>query len=390
MFAITSFSRSGAYLGAGLLALLLSGAAAAEGIAAKITGTPEVVLSEDDFGCGGKGNLDAPDVPPTAFRRADGTVVFLATNRKNIAFSGPSLEQLSRQGCTPLYTADEAQDPGAFRDQQWLLALYSADGQNVVGIVHNEHHGEDYNPACVVKGNIEDRPCWYASSLRIVSQDGGKTFVRPEKDAVILSPPVRYKDFQKRRGTFLPKIVSSPKGGTVYALISRTDRNKGVRIGQCLMKSSDKMLASWQIFENGKFVEAPPTPYEDASSAEKFGYCDSVIDGNVLSVKYSTALKTYVAVVADAKGVYVQTSADMTSWSKRVRLKTDGIFQSTQPRGTPRKTWYFSLLDPSDSSRNFDRIGAKPYLYYVEYADRTAKRRNARKVMRVEMSLTPN
>jgi hypothetical protein len=56
--------------------------------------------------------------------------------------------------------------------------------------------------------------------------------------------------------------------------------------------------------------------------------------------------------------------------------------------GDPPPSWYFSLLDPKSSSRNFDTLGDSPYLYFVRFRVIDGKlARNRRDIYRIPITI---
>ena len=161
----------------------------------------------------------------------------LAGNRFNWFFVGPDLDHVHRANCDQILDSARNGDPAQYRDNEWVTALYSKNGVDVLGFVHDEYHGEDHNqPQCVSK-TVSDRVCWYASTTIIESHDGGHTFVRPAASAnVLASLPYPYKPGLRRAGVSVPKVVGNPVDGKVYVFASYSDRNEGARIGQCLFR----------------------------------------------------------------------------------------------------------------------------------------------------------
>jgi len=79
------------------------------------------------------------------------------------------------------------------------------------------------------------------------------------------------------------------------------------------------------------------------------------------SVKYSTYLNAYVLIMINNwSQVNYSTSTDLLNWSAPQTILT---LNQGQVNGLT--IWYGSLLDPNDTSRNFDNLGQQPYLYFV-------------------------
>jgi hypothetical protein len=73
----------------------------------RVSGEPEIVLEASKMNCVDthEQNIDVPDMPPSAFRRSDGRVVMLASNKNNFVLEGPSLDEVARSHCASLLTS---------------------------------------------------------------------------------------------------------------------------------------------------------------------------------------------------------------------------------------------------------------------------------------------
>lgn len=356
-----------------------------------VAGPEETVVSAETMTCRQRRRpgIDVTDIPPTAYRRDDGTVVMIAGNRGNFHFEGPDLDQVRRTSCASLLEPVNDADPSRFRAHEWLAALHSRDGRLVLGFVHHEYHGHEHGyPQCVFT-NRRDYPCWYGSVTLVTSEDGGRTFSRPAPAAnVLMSLPTPFKEGAKRSGVVLPKVVGNPEDGKVYVFGTFVDRNRRGRGGQCLVRGSGSSIADWERWDGKRFTRFDSNPYGcNGACTGRLADCATVIPGNIFSVRYIPAYKQFVAIGISRGEVVYRLSRDLVNWSGERslwRTTTNANWRS----GDPSPGWYFSLLDPTSSSRNFDTLEQRPYLYFVRFRVENDRIVNARRdVVRVPLQI---
>ncbi len=375
-------------------AVALSIPSQSDNLRIRVTGVPQVAVPAKSFNCGDETVPDLPDVPPTAYRHRSGQISFISGNRRGVIFRGPALDVLGRSGCGSINPSDGNSDPAAFRDQEWVGALFSFDGREVVAFVHHEYHGEMHGNECDIAPGR--RECWYASTTILRSLDEGATFVAPSpRDSVLLAPSYKYRAGMQRVGTYLPKVVGGPRQKRVYVLVSRVDRNQKLRIGQCLLRS-DRKMREWELWQPNGFVPVPLSPYFSGTENKTPEHCTPVVNGNILSVKWVPEYNIYVAIGAAGKlGVYSQTSRDLISWDRPQTISgiaTDWAGRPAFVAGDefPHRRWYFSLLDPGSDSRNFDTVSTRPFLYFVEFGDGVRRQALIRSIKRVQVVIERN
>jgi hypothetical protein len=347
--------------------LLWNSGVAAQDHALSIAGPEELVLSHDRMTCNSEqpGSADRTDMPVTAFRRKDGSVVMLAGNQNNFYLEGPSVEAARRTSCANLLAPNNNPDPTKFTARRWLFAIYAKTYDLVFGLVHNEYHGNEFMRDGCVKTSQRNFECWYASTTLVVSKDGGHTFQDPPSpDNVLAAPPFKFATNKKRVGTDSPKIVGNPADGMTYVMVNFRDRNRGMNARQCLLRGSGKSLDDWRAWDGHGFNQDMRSPYVVERGAD----CVGVIPYAVSSLKYVTAIKKFVAIGLRGPRLTYAFSDDLIHWSKPQTLMTVTRKQVRQS-GDPLPRDYFSLLDPGSTSVNFDTLEGKPYLYFVQYTE---------------------
>lgn len=381
-------SRGAGPLYALLLLFGFFGAAQAQPtLSLRVAGQPEMVIPARDMQCAGKGvpGIDVPDMPPTAFKRADGVVLLLAGNRFNYPNAGSTLDEVKRRDCGPLLASTRSAEPASFTDAEWLVALYSANGTDVLGLVHNEYHGEEHGlKECAITSQ-RDRECWYAATTLVLSKDGGKTFTRPRAPQnVVAALPYKFYSGMKRAGTSNAKVVGHPKDGQVYVFVTNIERNRARPTGECLVRADPAKPLSWHAWDGKGFGQ----PIGSAYAAQRAGDCVQVIRGPVTSVRYLPRVKTFVALQLIGSKLQYRTSGDLLKWSEPSELPFKFAALGSYKLGEPQPLEYFSLLDPSSSSRNFDTLENRPYLYFVRWHTNEKGVVNSRRdVMRVRLTI---
>lgn len=391
-------STGRAALGSGLAGwwlaavLVLAGPQAAQALKLAVAGPEELVAAAETMTCKGRNprGFDVTDMPPSAFRRDDGTVILLAGNRANWFFEGPSLDAVRRTGCQSLLAPVNSPDPAQHRSHEWIFGLHSRDGRTVLGFVHNEYHGHEHGHQPCTVTNRSDYPCWYGSTTLIKSEDGGRTFARPPAPAnVLLSMPWRFTPGRLRAGATGPKVVGNPDDGRAYVLATFFDRTAGVQGGQCLLRGSGASLDDWELWDGQRFAPYDASPYgcTGTCAGRLADSCAPVLRGNVSSVRYVPSAKAFVAIFLARGGVMYRTSPNLIEWSAPQMLWDTTLTIEHQPGG-PRPAWYFSLLDPTSTSRNFDTLEGRPYLYFARFRLDGDRINNGRRdVMRVPLRI---
>jgi hypothetical protein len=353
----------------------------------RLDGQPQEVLAAEEMTCAGTPGegIDVTDIPVTAFRRPDGTVLVLSGNSNGFFMAGPSVEEAARRGCDSLLSSERNGDPTQFRDKEWVLAMHTGADGTVYGFVHNEYHGENHGEADCRVRPASQRECWYASVTWIYSTDGGKTFRRPAAPGnLVIALPFEYRPKMPRAGVGMPKIMQ--RGEWLYMLASYHNRAIRGEGGQCLLRASAAKPTDWMVWKDGTFrpVEGSAYTFPDRPDDAP---CDPVIGGNITSAKWMPDAGVFLGLGFSRDDVYYVTSRNLIDWSDPAVLfarsealvdfeEADFADPGVRGDGLPK---YFSLLDPDSPTAGFDTLGLNFYVYFVQYHSRDGRKRNDRR-----------
>jgi len=380
-----------------LAVLILLASAAAAGAEPVLTidrDRPEVVFRKNTDACE---RYDFPDGGARAFRDAAGRVHLVATHFANRAMVGPELDAV-RQDCRVLFKGGENDRPDAFDDRGWLLSFFTANGTDIVALVHNEFQGHR-RPALCPSGVY--RACWYNAVTMALSRDGGRSFVAPDGAArLVAALPYPYEpDAGRRRGLSSPSNMVSHDGHVYVLLVA--DGVGAQKAGVCAMRSDRPQdPSSWRAWDGRGFAVPFANPYAAAAPDPARHVCVPVrglVAATVGAVVRHAPSGRFVAVQGLSQhrgkdgqrrtGVFVAYSTDLVSWSEPVLAAALPIFEAFVCADAA-SFGYPSLLDPASPSRNFDTVGDAFYLYMTRFNLRDCKRTEDRDLVRFKARLS--
>jgi putative peptidoglycan binding protein len=300
---------------------------------------------------------DIPDTPAHAFRNASGQVILSDSNASNFQNVGTTLDNVVHS-CNPSMTSAMNPDYDADTYQEWLHSGgYTLDGTNVFALIHNEWHAA---PNCDPNDN------WVNSITLMTSSNGGLWYAHPANYKIRV-PPVPWSASYPCTGTgrtvygsFGPSnIIKSRTDGFYYSFFTTFADPAGLMdSSDCVMRTDNLADASsWKVWAQGSWQPALTTPR--CSNITPF----SVNTGGVFSVTYNTYLGAYIIIIGGQTGanggsIWYSLSQDLMNWSPLVQL----LALPNDPY-----QYYGSLLDPTDTSVNFENTGQMPYLYLTTY-----------------------
>lgn len=310
---------------------------------------------------------DMPDINARAFRDAHGHVVMFALYDMNRVFRGTALGHVSLD-CHVVLPSHFDPDPAHYDDRSFITATWTADGRNVVALIHHEYHA-DLHGRCRVHSSLG---CWYNTVLAYHSTNGGKDFER-SRPLVVAAAPFRQSVGQGRhRGFFNPSNIFS--FGRYEYFFAATTGWDGQHYGACLFRSATPQnAASWRAFDGRGFTIHYDDPYAAKFVAPK--PCAPIAPfvfpvGSVVRLRGSHSLiavfqAQHNAGVFPVDGFYYATARDPLHWSAPHLLLASKTLYSNLCGTGGSVIAYPSLLDPAAKGRNFDNVGKDPFLYYA-------------------------
>ena len=331
---------------------------------------PEVLFNWKQDRCD---PTDTPDAPPRAFRDASGTVHLFSAHDTLREFSGPTLD-LVHYDCRIIRRSAKNDGPEKFSDHEWLAAPYTLDGRVVYALVHDEFDG--YLRPALCPSRVYSH-CWYNALTFMLSTDGGKSYVQPPPPANLVAVvPYQYPgDVGFPVGYFMPSNIMELNG--YYYTLFRARHYLDQQEGVCLMRTNTLSdPTSWRAWDGHEFSIRFVNPYTDRLDDLRQHLCiplsaDILIMGGISRDPKSRAFVLVMKGAIGRKnersslGIWATASYDLIDWSKPVQVWADpsGAERDGDARSTDRNP---SLLDPTSSSPNFDTIGSKPYIYFVQ------------------------
>ncbi|MBI4133244.1 peptidoglycan-binding protein, partial [Candidatus Uhrbacteria bacterium] len=228
----------------------------------------------------------------------------------------------------------------------------------VYGLVNNAWWSPVAEP-----GRCSDENYGWVNAITLVtSSDAGAHFSHPADYKIRVPPTPWSSNFPCSEssptiyGSFGPTNIIKKDAYYYSFFLSHPDPLGLSNEGVCLMRTDNLASASsWKVWTGQDWQSSRTTP--------RCGPLANLIDTS--SVTYNFYLGAYVALSMisagnpDYGGIHYSLSQDLINWSPRVRFVR---LTSQDPLIA-----YVSLLDPTDTGRNFEVTGREPYLYYVEW-----------------------
>jgi hypothetical protein len=331
-------------------------------------GPEETVFSHSTDSCE---PLDVPDTPAHAVRLSDNSLMLEDGDApRNYAMFGPDFSTLHRSCAAPILTSDDLTTADTYDNQEWVESVYRV-GSVIHGLIHNEFH-DPIASDCKVGDSSPANPCWYNSITYGVSTDGGHTFTHAVPPAHLLAPPAEQWDPQgppPPYGYFEPSNVVFARDNFYYAAFKATAKNGPQQA--CVMRTQTLGdPTSWRAWDGNGFNLQMTDPYTGPSAS----LCAAVAPGLAQpTLTYNTYLGKYMmvgsAVVGNPPvcGAAYALSSDLIHWTAFQIMRTAyfGFAPCLPPGGNGLLNIYFSMIDHSDTTANFERTGRMPFLYYT-------------------------
>ncbi len=284
----------------------------------------------------------------------------------------------------------------------WSVTIGSADAQeyfftleepvqvgDVIRFRVNSRGNTDYDSTYLnPKINLGPDPCvtqlrqncsQYAITFA-VSTDGGQTYTRPPSpDHLVATLPYRYTPDWGFIGMWQPSnIVHNPRDGYYYVMIqhefgTRSDVEDRLQ-GSCVLRT--QTLAdptSWRAWDGTGFNMRMIDPYAEPDAVPSAHTCQPVSRASLgyaalnYNLTYNSFFEKFLLVGqspnAEVPGFYYSLSDDLVNWSPMQLLMATDLAQNVNWEAPFLA--YPSLIDPDDTSRNFEVTGQTPYLYFT-------------------------
>lgn len=311
---------------------------------------------------------DIPDLAARAFVDADGKVQLLAGHYTSYRSIGDNLDDVQRDCAQKVLLSHKNATPRLYDDFEWLVAPYTEDGITIHALVHNEYHGWDHancNSAPAANFN-----CWWNAITMVRSTDRGVSYPHATPllppAHVVASSPVDYDPDNTTGpfGYFAGSNIIRAADGYYYAFL-HVEAKGAQDWGVCLMRAQTVGVpSSWRGYDGAAFTVA----------LDK-GVCPTVSRPQIAKtsghVSFNDYLGEYILVGAagEPTNFHFSTSPTLTSWQQRAVLMQTDLWWT--PNATTRRA-YPTLLQPGDATRNFERTGRSPWLYYTYHDDTRA------------------
>ncbi len=344
---------------------------------------------------------DYPDLPARAFRDSSNRVQLIASHVTTRRTTGDTLTEL-RHTCEVVMGSDFQADPAAFNDAEWISATWTADGNEIFALVHDEYHGQDHADACPATAVVKSGDCLYNGITQAVSHDGGRTYLQSDPPQLVASVPYRYVPGAGPYGAFSPSnIVHNGDDGYYYTFLHVEDYAEQKR-GACPMRTRTPAdPGSWRGWDGSSFANTFINPYREPSEPAEDHICRPVAYDRIQkmynSLTYSTYYDKFMLVGTAAKfdagerrpiwGFYFSLSDDLIHWSDRELIKEVEL-PWTFECGDQDPVQYPSLIDPSSRDRNFQTIGPRPFLFFTRHNYKNCELGPDRDLLRVRLEFS--
>ena len=225
----------------------------------------------------------------------------------------------------------------------------------------------------------------YNALTYAVSFDKGKTFTQPAvPNHLVASVPYRYEPQMGKTGLFnSSNIVQSDKDGYYYMLAYRNVKGDTGGSRVCAMRTNNLgNPKSWRAWDGSGYNLRFYDPYRETITNPEALTCAPVTMGgdflgNAESLVWSTYYNKWLVTFSlttnidgtGGHGLFFALSDDLVHWSSPkliMRFNRPGVTTNQIPGGGEGMD-YPSLIDHTDASRNFEKVGRDAYIYYTAF-----------------------
>jgi len=334
---------------------------------------------------------DVPDGPARSTRLSDGSILLIAGDAPfNFADAGADFWSLQRR-CSPLLVSPDNPTASSFANLQWIDSIYN-DGTTIHALVHNEFH-DPVAPTCKPGDSTDGNPCQYTSITYAISTDGGQSFsMAGAPQNVVSAPPVQWTPPPQGTSPYYygyqePTNIVHDADGYYYARFGEfPPPGQPYYGGNCVMRTqtlSDP--TSWRAWDGTAFELQMTDPYT-ATPASLCAPTTTTVPWE--SLTHNTYLGMYMLVGLDSDysggtpincGFHFSLSSDLVNWSTQqfiaaAYVPAPNACEAPAAGGVAGSFAYASIIDPDDSSTNFESPGRTAYIYYTRFNDNTENR----------------
>jgi hypothetical protein len=323
---------------------------------------------------------DIPDIGARAIKDSLGRTQLIVSHYNTRREIGTTLDNVTHN-CNVVLFSDTDPDPGDYNYQEWLHSIYTPDGQNVFGFVHNEYHGWDFYEECAALiGTPDIQKCWYNGVTLAKSTNAGESYTQAASPGhLIASVPYQFAPLQGPYGIYRPSNIHLRPDGYFYMLVI-AEPHGAQEQGICAMRT--KNLASptsWRAWDGQAYSVRFINPYVETSEDPADHVCEPVSSANsgplrgfeLNSLTYNTYYDKWMAVGQTVKnnipGFYFATSDDLIHWSEPIRLMEGELPHVSHVCGDPDPVRDGAVLDPASPGRNFEYADQTVNLYFTRF-----------------------
>jgi len=294
-------------------------------------------------------DFDMPDAPARAYVDSDGKIHMVTAENALFQSVGDNLNDLKRD-CQMAFDSKHDATPRMYQDYEWILSPYTLDGTTVYGLTHNEYHGWEKGRMGCNSDNTAN--CWWNSINMAISKNKGATYehIVPAPGHMVISSPNDYNGNNTTGpvGWFEPSNIIE-KDNYYYFLVG--GHNSPDPWTSTIARSSN--LAdpkSWRLWDGSEFNKTG----DRARATPIGGAFNFFLTYNEYLGEYLSAMCHWDPNPGTQRGLYYSTTKNknLTDWTSGENVGGDPYM-------------YCSLIQPGDETRNFEKIGRSPWVYYT-------------------------
>ncbi|HXU74013.1 MAG TPA: hypothetical protein VN947_32050 [Polyangia bacterium] len=301
-----------------------------------------------------------PDGPPHAYVDPTGATRLIVPHLRTFPFVGNGLDSVALDCADLVSDSGQNGDPTAFDDDSWPQAPYRLADGRTFAINHHEYHAPAHGMPSV--------GTWYAA-LTLSAAPDGIHFARVPGDPAIARPAAPFADDGSAHGYSDPtNIMHNPVDGYFYLVSLRDDPHTR----NCVLRTADlSAVTSWRTWNGSSYGGTPGNGGDCVDFTTPFG----AFSPGSLTWSDDVGTAVYVAFGVDTpgrQGIFaffdLSPAHDLSQWSTPILILEVPVPWGENPSTVGRVSWaYPSLVDPA-AYPNYDHIGQRPYLYFVDGA----------------------